>query len=54
MVLHQTICPGSNERSSASYGWLRRIVKQNNLLLHRVKSVEQKVPVDAPERCDVF
>lgn len=54
MVLYQTLYPGSRERFSASYGWLRRMVRRNNLSFRRVTSVGQKVPDDAPERCDTF
>ena len=38
----------------ASKGWLRRLLLWNNLSFRRVTSVGQKVPSDAPERCDRF
>ena len=38
----------------ASKGWLRRMLLRNNLSFRRVTSVGQKVPSDAPERCDRF
>ena len=38
----------------ASKGWLRRILLRNNLSFRKVTSVGQKVPSDAPERCDRF
>ena len=50
MMLHQTNYLGSNDRFSASNGWLCRMVKRNNLSFSRVTSVGQKMP----ERCNVF
>ena len=52
MVLHHLIYSGSNRWLSVSYGWLRRMIKQNNLSFCWVSSVGKRVPVDAPECCN--
>ena len=44
--------PGASFKTSK--GWLRRMLLRNNLSFRRVSSVDQKVPPDAPERCDRF
>ena len=54
MVLYPAMYPGNNERFSASCGWLRRMIRRNNLKFRRVTSVGQKIPDDAPERCNTF
>ena len=54
LVLFPSMYPGNNERFSASCGWLRRMIRQNNLTFCRVTSVGQKVPDDAPECYDTF
>ena len=38
----------------ASNGWLWRFMKRNNVVNRNATSVGQKVPEDAPDRCDTF
>ena len=38
----------------ASDGWLRRFMKRNHVVNRNANSVGQKVPGDAPDRCDMF
>ena len=46
--------PDPNETFSASNGWLKRMLKRNNLKYRRVTSVGQKIPIDAPEKAERF
>ena len=38
----------------ASNGWLRHLMKRNNVVNRNATSVGQKVPEDAPDRCDTL
>ena len=38
----------------ASEGWLNRFMKRNNVVQRCATSVGQKVPIDAPEICEMF
>eukprot|EP00795_Rhopilema_esculentum_P002477 gene2477-18139_t len=54
MVIFPAMYLSNNERFSASCGWLLRMIRRNNLKFRRVTSGGQKIPDDAPERCDTF
>ena len=54
LVLFPKLYPMPCASFKASKGWLRRMLLRNNLSFRRVTSVGQKVPSDAPERCDRF
>ena len=54
LVLFPKLYPMPCASFKASKGWLRRMLLRNDLSFRRVTSVGQKVPSDAPERCDQF
>ena len=54
LVLFPKLYPMPCASFKASKGWLRRMLLRNDLSFRRVTSVGQKVPSDAPERCDRF
>ena len=41
-------------RFVASTGWLKRFMKRNEFTVRQATSVDQKIPVNAPELCDQF
>ena len=55
LVSFAELYPNANETFAASNGWFNNFMRRNNIVFRRVTtSVGQKIPVDAPERCDVF
>ena len=54
LVLFPKLYPMPCASLKASKVWLQRMLLRNNLSFRRVTSVGQKVPSDAPERCDQF
>ena len=48
------IYPNSPTTFKASKGWFQRFRSRNSVCYRRTTSVGQKVPEDAPERCDAF
>ena len=53
-VFHNLYPENQGPVFKASDGWVKRFMKRNNVVNKAATSVGQKVPEDAPERCDMF